>query len=79
MISSLCHTQRNALILALCAGQGSANRGLEILCVCARSCPTLCDPMDCSPRGSSLHGISQTRILEWVAISSCRESSRPRC
>ena len=32
-------------------------------------CPTYCDPMDCSPQGSSVHGISQARILEWVAIS----------
>ena len=31
-------------------------------------CPTLCDPMDCSPPGSSVHGISQARILEWVAF-----------
>jgi len=31
------------------------------------SCPTLCDPMDCSPPGSSVHGILQARILEWVA------------
>ena len=35
-----------------------------------RSCPTLCDPMDCSPSGSSVHGILQTRILEWVAFPS---------
>ena len=34
-----------------------------------QSCPTLCDPMDCSPPGSSIHEISQARILEWVAIS----------
>ena len=34
-----------------------------------QSCPTLCDPMDCSPPGSSVHGILQARILEWVAIS----------
>ena len=33
-----------------------------------RSCPTLCDPMDCSQPGSSVHGISQARVLEWVAI-----------
>ena len=33
-------------------------------------CPTLCDPMDCSPSGSPVHGISQARILEWVAIFS---------
>ena len=41
----------------------------------AQSCPTLCDPMDCSPPGSSVHGILQARILEWVAISFSRESS----
>ena len=35
----------------------------------AQSCPTLCDPMDCSPPGSSAHGILQARILEWVAIA----------
>ena len=34
----------------------------------AQSCPTLCDPVDCSPPGSSIHGILQARILEWVAI-----------
>ena len=39
------------------------------MCVCAQSCPTLCDSMDCSPPGSSVHGILQARILEWVAIS----------
>ena len=33
-----------------------------------RSCPALCNPMDCSPSGSSVHGILQTRILEWVAF-----------
>ena len=44
----------------------------------AQSCPTLCDPTDCSPPGSSVHGIFQTRILEWVAMPSCRGSSQPR-
>ena len=39
-------------------------------------CPTLCDPTDCSLPGSSLHGILQTRIMEWIAISFNRESSR---
>ena len=38
----------------------------------------LCDPMDCRPPGSSVHGISQARILEWMAISSSRGSSWPR-
>ena len=40
-------------------------------------CLTLCDPMDCSPPGSSAHGILQVRILEWVALPSSRGSSRP--
>ena len=44
----------------------------------AQSCLTLCDLMDCSPPGSSVHGISQARILEWVAISFSRGSSQPR-
>ena len=44
----------------------------------AKSCPTLCDPVDCSPPGSSVHGILQARILGWVAISFSRGSSRPR-
>ena len=44
----------------------------------SQSCPTLCDPMDCSPPGSSIHGILQARILEWVAISFSRGSSRTR-
>ena len=46
--------------------------------LCVLSCPTLCDPMDCSPPGSSVHGVPQARILEWVAISSSKGSSRPR-
>ena len=41
-------------------------------------CPTLCDPMECSLPGSSVHGIFQARKLEWVAISLSRGSSRPR-
>ena len=44
----------------------------------AQSCMTLCDPMDCSPPGSSVHGILQARILEWVAISFSRGSSLTR-
>ena len=44
----------------------------------AQSCPTLCDPMDCSLPGSSLDGILQASVLEWVAISFSRGSSRPR-
>ena len=44
----------------------------------AQSCPTLWDLMDCSLPGSSLHGILQARVLEWIAISFSRGSSRPR-
>ena len=51
------------------------------LCVCAKSfqsCLTLCDPMDCCPPCSSVHGISQARILEWAAMPSSRGSSQCR-
>ena len=44
-------------------------------CLVTKSCPTLCNPMDYSPPGSSVHGISQARILEWVAVSFSRGSS----
>ena len=44
----------------------------------AQSRPTLCNPMDCSPPGSSVHGILQARILEWIAIPFSRGSSGPR-
>ena len=44
----------------------------------AQSCLTLCDPMDCSLPGSSVHGILQARILEWAVMPSSRGSSRPR-
>ena len=47
------------------------------VCSAAQSCPTLCNPVDCSPPGSSVHGISQARIPEWVPISFSRESSLP--
>ena len=57
-------------------------RDLEsYLCVCvlvAQWCPTLCDPMDCGPPGSSVHGILQARILQWVAIAFSRETSLHR-
>ena len=46
-------------------------------CLITKLCPTLCDPMDCSPLGSSLHGISQARILERIAISFSTGSSHP--
>ena len=42
-----------------------------------QSCPTLCEPMDCSPPGSSVHGILQARTLEWLAISSPGDLPNP--
>ena len=51
------------------------------VCVCPKSpqsCPTLCNPVDCSLPGSSVHGILQARILEWGAISFSRGTSPPR-
>ena len=42
----------------------------EAFCLVAQSCPTLCDPMDCNPPSSSIRGVLQATILEWVAISS---------
>ena len=41
---------------------------MKVKVLVAQSCPTLCDAMDCSPSGSSVHGILPARILEWVAI-----------
>ena len=67
-------------------GQGSSSGGrpviknLHVITVHVRSqsCLTLCDPMDCTPPGSSVYGIVQARILEWVTISYYRGSSQPR-
>ena len=49
-----------------------------VLCSEVQSCMTLSNPMDCNSPGSSVHGISQAGILEWVAISSSRGSFQPR-
>ena len=65
----ICHGLFNSL---------SRSTWLLLVCSVAQSCPTLCDPGDCSPPGSSVHGISQARILEWLAISSSRGSSWSR-
>ena len=48
------------------------------VCTRAQLCPTLCDPVDCSPPGSSVHRILQARVLEQVAISYSRGSLPPR-
>ena len=59
----------------------SDNVSFTSICMHAQSlqsCLTLCDPMDCSPPGSSVHRILQARILEWVAMPSSRASFLPR-
>ena len=56
----------------------SVSSCLLMMHVHAQTQPTLCDPMDCSLPGSSVHGTFQARILEWVAISASRGSSWPR-
>ena len=66
--------QKNSLNLSL-NGVGVCSQNILV----AQLCPTLCNPMDCSLPGSSVHGILQARILEWVDIPfHSRESSRPR-
>ena len=51
---------------------------MYVLCLVTQSCLTLCHPMDCNPPDSSVHGIHQARILEWVAMPCSRGSSQPR-
>ena len=52
--------------------------GKDVHAKSSQLCSALCDPIDCSLPGSSVHGILQARTLEWVAISSSRGSSQPR-
>ena len=59
------------------SGQGLGSK-ISVRVLAAQSCLILCDLMDFSPPGFSVHGISQARIMEWVAISLSRGSSRPR-
>ena len=56
--------------------EGQKKRKVKVLVT--QLCPTLSNPMDCSPRGSSVHEILQARILEWVTMPSSKGSSRPR-
>ena len=69
----------------LCTGGSSSTESAILgwcstghVCVCAYSVMSTWDPMDCSPPGSSVHGISQARIMEWVAMPLSRVSSWPR-
>ena len=59
--------------------QGSPKYPGVCVCVCVCvSCSVVCDPMDCSMPGTSVHGILQARILEWVVMPFSRRSSQPR-
>ena len=51
--------------------------GKQCVCSVAQSCPTLCNPMDYRPPGSSVHGVSLIRILEWVAMPSSTDLPNP--
>ena len=62
-------------ILEDCLTSGEKSLVYSSVSEIAQSCPTLCDPMGCSLPGSSVHGIFQARILEWVAISFFMRSS----
>ena len=63
---------------------GGGGRGRQLytqpghVYMCDKLLPTLCNPMDCSPPGSSVHGILQARTLKWVAVPSSKGSSQPR-
>ena len=76
LISATLHRQRlDCCNICGCSSRDYFRLQWRMKSVHAQTCPTLCDPMDCSPPGSSVHGILQARILEWVAISSFRGSS----
>ena len=59
-------------------GSSPLNPNAFLSCSITKSCLTLCDPMDCSPLGFSVHGLLQARILETIAMPSSRGSSPPR-
>ena len=73
---------RGSMIIQLieenAGGYSPAKTGLKVKVLVAQLCLTLCDPMDCRPPSSSVHGILQARILEWVAIPFSRGSFQPR-
>ena len=72
------HWQVDSLLLAPPGKARSYHAAAAAAAKSLQSCPTLCDPMDCNPPGSSVHGILHARILEWVAKPSSRGSSQPR-
>ena len=69
---SICNTREKIETPTYCAWE------MKVRALVTQACPTLWDPMDCSPPGSSVHWIVQARILEWVAIPFSGGSFRPR-
>ena len=63
------HQGRSTLVMGVNKYREMGVHSEDCVWLVAQSCPTLCDPMDCNLPGSSVHGILQARILEWVAIS----------
>ena len=81
IISTEMNSVLKKLTLGICRGdlnlghqEVAEHRGAVLV---AQSSPTLCGPMDCSPPGSSVHGVLQATILEWVSMPFSRGSSRP--
>ena len=74
----LAELSKPVFLLLHCASRFTQPVAWKLKGSVAQSCPTLCDPMDCSPPGSSAHDILQARILEWVAMHSFRGSSLSR-
>ena len=70
-------TRKGALIHTSESTGAGHTSPLCYCCLVAKSCPTLCNPVDYSPPGSSVHEISQARIQKWTAISSCRGLPNP--
>ena len=75
----ICMQSVSCLLSAVWGGErcGTSFQGQLVVVLVVQLCPTLCDPMDFSPPGSSVHGILQARILESVAISFSGGSSQP--
>ena len=65
------------LLVGMLIGAATSENSMKSESEIAQSCPTLCDPMDCSPPGTAVHGLLQARILDWIVNSFCRGSSQP--
>ena len=77
-LPSLMSILAHCLLIAVQSYASWKQRPLKVKVLVAQSCPTLCNPMHCSPPGSSVHGILLARMLEWVALPFSRGSSQPR-